>query len=147
MVAQRITHKVVYGFVQFDSHLRAAGIDIVGVLYQLAGGYEILVQAFSGAFYHRDASRMQNTLYGYPAFRLKMIPDDKPVHHLGGNRTMGYHYFVQVVVDECRVGHKSCLSGQGFGDEQGENGLQVSFTSGRNAIVVQQGKRQASGSS
>lgn len=77
MVTQRITHKIVYGFVQFDSCLGAAGIDVVGIFYQLACGNEILVQTLSRAFYHRDASRMQNTLYGYPGFRFKMIPDDK----------------------------------------------------------------------
>ena len=42
MVTQRITHKIVYGFVQFDSCLGAAGIDVVGIFYQLACGNEIL---------------------------------------------------------------------------------------------------------
>ena len=82
MVTQRITHKIVYGFVQFDSCLGAAGIDVVGIFYQLACGNEILVQTLSRTFYHRDASRMQNTLYGYPGLRFKMIPDDKLIHHL-----------------------------------------------------------------
>jgi hypothetical protein len=50
----------------------AAGIDVVGIFYQLACGNEILVQTLSRAFYHRDASRMQNTLYGYPGLRFKM---------------------------------------------------------------------------
>lgn len=50
MVTQRITHKIVYGFVQFDSCLGAAGIDVVGIFYQLACGNEILVQTLSRAF-------------------------------------------------------------------------------------------------
>lgn len=133
MVTQRITHKIVYGFVQFDSCLGAAGIDVVGIFYQLACGNEILVQTLSRAFYHRDASWMQNTLYGYPGLRFKMIPDDKLIHHFGGNRTVSHHYFVQVIVDECRIRHESCLAGQCLGDEQSKDGLQVSFTSGRDA--------------
>ena len=100
-----------------------SGIDVVGIFYQLACGYEILVQAFSRAFYHRDASRMQNTLYGYSGFCFKMIPDDKLIHHFGGNRTVSHHYFVQVIVDECRIRHESCLAGQCFGDEQSKDGL------------------------
>ena len=144
MVTQRITHKIVYGFVQFDSCLGAAGIDVVGIFYQLACGNEILVQTLSRAFYHRDASRMQNTLYGYPGLRFKMIPDDKLIHHFGGNRTVSHHYFVQVIVDECRIRHESCLAGQCLGDEQSKDGLQVSFTSGRDAFIIQQGKCQTS---
>ena len=147
MVTQRITHKIVYGFVQFDSCLGAAGIDVVGIFYQLACGYEILVLAFSSAFYHRDASWMQKTLYGYPGLRFKMIPDDKLIQQFGGNRPARPPHLVQDIVDECRIRNESCLEGQCLGDEQSKDGLQVSFTSGRDAFIIQQGKCQTSGSS
>ena len=94
MVTQRITHKIVYRFVQFDSCLGAAGV-MCGIFYQVGLWNEIPVQNSPRAFYHRDASPDAK----YHSVWLSRFPfqndsDDKLIHHFGGNRTVSHHYLL-----------------------------------------------------
>ena len=103
----------------------------------------IFVQTFSPAFEEGDFARMYNALNGDAAFCFKMVADNKLFGHFGRNGAVCQQYFVAVKVYKRRIGHKAGLSDEFFYHQQGHDGLQVAFASGRYSFVIQQRKGQA----
>ena len=86
---------------------------------------------------------MHDALDGDAAFRLEMVTDDELLGHSCGDGAVGQEHLVAGQVDKRRVGHEGRLADEFFHHQQGHDGLEVAFASGRDAFVVQQGEGQA----
>ena len=146
VVAQRCLEEIVGRGVHFYPHLGAAHIDVVCILNKRAGAQVIFVQAFASAFYDGYISRRQDSLNTDAAFRLKMVAYDELLRLCDADGAVCQYDFIGTGIYHGRIGHESRFACEHFGSEHGEDGLQIAFASGNDALVIQQGKRQAAGS-